>query len=210
VRPTRPETGYGYILAESEGAIRRVERFVEKPDRETALRYVADGRYFWNAGVFLMRADRLLEEMGRFRPDILEAARRAVAEGTESGGAFRLAPDALRACPAESLDYAVMERTDDAVMAPISVGWSDIGGFDALWEAAAQDADANAVSGDALLLETSGTYVNTDGPFVAMIGVSDLVVVVQDGVVLVAPRARSQDIKKLVERLKSEGREELL
>lgn len=210
VKPTRAETGYGYILAGGEGAIRPVVRFVEKPDVPTAQAYLADGRYFWNAGVFLMRADRLLEEMGRFRPDILDGARQAVSAAQDVGGALRLDGHALSACPSESLDYAVMERTADAVVAPINLGWSDIGGFDALWEAAGRDGAGNAVSGDAVLVDTQGSFVSTDGPMVAVLGGLDLVVVVREGVVLVAPRDRAQDVKRVVDELGARGRSDLL
>lgn len=206
VAPTRPETGYGYILARGEGALRPVECFVEKPDASTAARYLADGRYFWNAGIFLMRADRLLEEMERFRPDILEGARRAVQGGAEVEGALRLDPEALTACPAESLDYAVMERTQDAVVMPIEVGWSDVGDFDALWSAAPKDADGNAAAGEVVLLEAVDSFIQTDGPLVAALGVSDLVIVVQNGAVLIAPRARAQDVKLMVDRIRAQGR----
>lgn len=210
VAPTRPETGYGYILAEGEGSVRPVIRFVEKPDAATAAAYLADGRYFWNAGVFLMRADRLLAEMGRFRPDILERAGQALREAVDHDGALRLDRDALAACPSESLDYAVMERTADAVVAPIDLGWSDIGGFDALWEAADRDGDGNAAPPDALLLDTRGAFVSSDGPTVALLGVSDVVVVVRDGVVMVAARERAQDVKRLVDELRARGRDDLL
>jgi mannose-1-phosphate guanylyltransferase/mannose-6-phosphate isomerase len=210
IPPTRPETGFGYILADGDGPLRPVRRFVEKPDAPTAAQYVADGRYFWNAGIFLMRADRLLEEMERFRPDILTAARAALRGATEIDGALRLDADAFAACPSESLDYAVMEQTTDAVVAPIDIGWSDIGGFDALWEAADKDSGGNAAHGDTVLIDVADSFVQTDGPVVAVIGVSDLVVVVQDGAVLIAPRNRAQDVKAVVDRLRAEGRDDRL
>lgn len=210
VAPTRPETGYGYILAEGEGDVRPVTRFVEKPNAASAADYLADGRYFWNAGVFLMRADRLLEEMARFRPDILEAARRALRQGEATSDAVRLDPEALRACPSESLDYAVMERTADAVVAPIDLGWSDIGDFDALWASAGKDAHGNAAFGDVVMLDAANSFVSTDGPVVAALGTSDLVIVAREGVVLVAPRERAQDVKRLVDDLRARGRTDLL
>lgn len=210
VAPTRPETGYGYILAEGGGDVRPVVRFVEKPDRATAESHLADGRYFWNAGVFLMRADRLLAEMERFRPDVLAAARAALSRGVDRGGVLTLDREALTACPTESLDYAVMERTADAAMAPIDLGWSDIGGFDALWGAAEKDADGNAAPDGAVLLDTAGSFVSSDGPAVALLGVTDLVVVVHQGVVLVAARDRAQDVKRIVDELKARGRDDLL
>lgn len=210
VPPTRPETGFGYILAEGDGPLRPVRRFVEKPDAETAARYLADGGYFWNAGIFLMRADRLLEEMARFRPDILASARAALQGATEVDGALRLHAGAFEDCPSESLDYAVMEQTTDAVVAPIDIGWSDIGGFDALWESAPKDADGNAVLGESVLIDVRNSFIDSDGPLVAAIGVSDLIVVVQDGAVLIAPRGRAQDVKAVVERLRAQGRDDRL
>ena len=210
VAPTRPETGYGYILAEGGGDVRAVVRFVEKPDADTAAVYLADGRYFWNAGVFLMRADRLLAEMARFRPDIREAAGLALSRASEADGALRLDAEALAVCPSESLDYAVMERTADAVVAPIDLGWSDIGGFEALWEAADKDADGNAASGETIFVDTAGSFVSTDGPAVAVLGGLDVVVVVRDGVVLVTSRSRSQDVKRVVDALRERGRTDLL
>lgn len=210
VPPTRPETGFGYILAEGEGPLRPVSGFVEKPDPTTAARYLADGRYFWNAGIFLMRADKLLGEMERFRPDILDGARAALRGATEMDGVVRLNAEAFEACPSESLDYAVMERTAEAVVAPVDIGWSDIGGFDALWEAAPKDSDGNAAQGDSVLLDVRNSFIQSDGPLVAALGVSDLIVVVQDGAVLIAPRGRAQDVKAVVDRLRAQGRTDRL
>jgi mannose-1-phosphate guanylyltransferase/mannose-6-phosphate isomerase len=211
VIPTRPETGYGYILAGEERSpgLWTVARFVEKPDSETAAAYVADGRYFWNAGIFLARAEKLLAEMARFRPDILEASRAALARADIADGAVRLDRAAFEACPSESLDYAVMERTADAVVAPIDIGWSDVGGFDTLWETSRRDEHGNSAEG-AILIDVTDTLVRTDGPLVAALGVSDLVIVVQDGAVLVAPRERAQDIKRLIAELRTRGRTDAL
>ena len=215
VPAVRPETGYGYILAEGDGAVRPVRSFVEKPDAVTAAAYVADGRYFWNAGVFLMRADLLLEEMARFEPEILDQAREALGKATQVDGALRLDAAALQACPSESLDRAVMERTTRAAVAPMNVGWSDVGAFDALWEAGEKDPDGNVVagdvkSGDVALVSASGCYVRSDGPVVAVMGVEDLVVVVDRGVVLVVPRHKAQGVKEVVEWLRAQGRDDVL
>jgi mannose-1-phosphate guanylyltransferase/mannose-6-phosphate isomerase len=205
VVPSRPDTGYGYIKVRDDAPIASVERFVEKPDAATAEAYVAEGTYFWNAGIFLMRASKLLEEMARFRPDILHSARSAVAGGRDVDGAFYLEERAFFECPSESLDYAVMEKTNDAVMARIDIGWSDIGGFDALWEASPKDVNGNA--GDpALTLDVRNSYVRSDGPMVAVIGVSELIVVIQNGAVLIAAKSRAQDVKKIVDQLHTEGR----
>jgi mannose-1-phosphate guanylyltransferase/mannose-1-phosphate guanylyltransferase/mannose-6-phosphate isomerase len=210
VRAARPETGYGYIFAEGEGDVLPVQRFIEKPDAATAAAYVADGRFFWNAGIFLMRADILLEEMTRFEPEILEQAREALGRATEVEGGLRLDEAALRACPLESLDRAVMERTARAAVAPIDIGWSDVGSFEALWETAEKDDDGNVSTETAALLGASGCLVRSDGPVVALLGVEDLIVVVDKGVVLVTRRDQSQGVKQVVDRLRADGRDDLL
>jgi mannose-1-phosphate guanylyltransferase/mannose-6-phosphate isomerase len=210
VRPTRPETGYGYILAGRGRGVGPVHRFVEKPDAATAAAYVADGRYLWNAGIFLLRADLLLQEMERFRPDILEAAQGALREAGTGEDAILLHPERFSACPSESLDYAVLERTAAAAVMPLDVGWSDVGDFDALWAASTKDDEGNAVTGPAELLNVVNSLVLSDGPVVAAIGVEDLVIAVHDGVVLILPRNRAQDVKRLIERIQTSDRADCL
>ena len=210
VRPTRPETGYGYIRASGAGGLLDVEAFVEKPDLARAEAYVADGRHLWNAGVFLFRADRLLGEMARHRLDVLAPAVAAVADAEREISLIRLDAAAFESCPAVSLDYAVMEHATGVAVAPLDVGWSDVGSFQALWELAPRDAAGNAVSGDALPVDSRGCYVDSDGPLVALSGVEDLVVVVRDGVVLVTRRDAAQSVKLVVDRLAESGREDLL
>jgi mannose-1-phosphate guanylyltransferase/mannose-6-phosphate isomerase len=209
VRPTSPATGYGYIRAAGEG-LSRVEAFVEKPDLRTAERYLSEGGYFWNAGIFLMRADVLLTEMERHRPDVLEAARSALGNAGEGTGRILLDATAFHACPSDSIDYAVMERTDAAAVMPLDVGWSDIGDFDALWAASDKDDAANAPAGPVRLSGASGNLIVSDGPLVAAVGVKNLAVIVHDGVVLVIDRAHAQEVKTVRDLLARGGPTDLL
>ena len=205
-----PETGYGYIrkgapLAGIAGA-HAVAAFVEKPDRATAQQYVDSGDYFWNSGMFLFRAADFLEELEALRPDIL-AASRAAFDGAKPDLDFvRLDPAAFEACPSESVDYAVMEKTRRAAVVPADIAWNDIGAWSALWEVAEKDAQGNAVRGDVMLEDAADNFVRAESRMVALLGVSDLVVVETADVVLVASRDRVQDVKKLVDRMKAEKR----
>ncbi|MEW5966983.1 MAG: mannose-1-phosphate guanylyltransferase/mannose-6-phosphate isomerase [Pseudomonadota bacterium] len=205
-----PETGYGYIrqgapLAGVPGA-RAVAAFVEKPDRATAQQYVDSGDYFWNSGMFLFRASDFLKELGALRPDILAASRAALDGAKPDLDFVRLDPLAFEACPPESVDYAVMEKTRRAVVVPADIAWNDIGAWSALWEVAEKDGQGNAVRGDVMLEGACNNYVRAETRMVALLGVSDLVVVETADVVLVADRNRVQDVKKLVDRMKAEKR----
>jgi len=210
IRPDAPETGYGYIRrGERSGAVYTVDRFVEKPDRKTAERYLEEGLYSWNAGIFLFRADRLAEEMDRHCPDILASAARAVERAQRSDAVVALDADAFESCRSDSIDYAVMERTDRAAVLPVDFGWSDIGSWSALWALSDKDADGVAAAGEAISVGSRDCYLRSDGPLVAALGVEDLVVVASGDAVLVARRDRVQDVKKIVEALKARGREDL-
>jgi mannose-1-phosphate guanylyltransferase/mannose-1-phosphate guanylyltransferase/mannose-6-phosphate isomerase len=205
-----PETGYGYIrkgaaLGEVDGAF-QVAAFVEKPDLATAQQYVDSGEYFWNSGMFLLRAQDFLDELQALRPDILAASRAALDAAKPDLDFVRLDPAAFAACPSESVDYAVMEHTRRAVVVPADIAWNDIGAWSALWEVAEKDADGNAVRGDVLLENAAGNFVRAESRMVALLGVSDLVVVETADVVLVAKKDQVQDVKKLVDRLKAEKR----
>ncbi len=214
--PTAPETGFGYIQAEAErpeagqagaGApgVRKVLRFVEKPDAATAQRYLDAGGYYWNSGMFLFRASRYLAELGRFRPDILEGARAAFAAARRDGDFIRLDRDAFAATPAESIDYAVMERTDAAMVLPVDIGWSDVGSWSALWDVAERDAEGNARHGDVIAVDSRNSYAYARR-LVALVGVDDIVVVETDDAVLVARKDKVQQVKDVVARLKAEQR----
>jgi mannose-1-phosphate guanylyltransferase/mannose-1-phosphate guanylyltransferase/mannose-6-phosphate isomerase len=205
-----PETGYGYIrkgspLPDAAGAF-QVAAFVEKPGLATAQQYVASGDYFWNSGMFLFRAADFLDELQALRPDILDASRAALDGATPDLDFVRLDPVAFEACPSESVDYAVMEHTRRAAVVPADMAWNDIGAWSALWDVAAKDDQGNAIRGDVMLENARNNFVRAETRMVAMLGVSDLVVVETADVVLVAQKDQVQDVKKLVDRLKAEKR----
>ncbi|MGE4367440.1 mannose-1-phosphate guanylyltransferase/mannose-6-phosphate isomerase [Thermomonas sp.] len=203
--PAAPETGFGYIQAGPGEGVRPVLRFVEKPDAATAQAYLAAGGYYWNSGMFLLRASRYLEELQRFRPDILASVRAAFAAAARDGDFIRLDKTAFAACPADSIDYAVMEKTDAAAVLPVDIGWNDVGSWSALWEVSAQDADGNAHHGDVIAIDSRNSYAYARR-LVALVGVDDLVVVETDDAVLVARKDRVQQVKDVVARLKAESR----
>ncbi len=209
--PTAPEAGYGYIkraAVDGGDELFRIERFVEKPDAETARGYLASGDYLWNSGMFLMRADIWLEQLERFAPAILAASRRALAEAHNDLDFTRLDATAFATCPSDSIDYAVMEHTDRGVVVPLACGWSDVGSWSSLWEVADKDDDDNAVSGDVLLHDVGHSYIRADSRLVAAVGVDNLVVVETSDAVLVASRDRVQEVKEIVGALKKLKREE--
>jgi mannose-1-phosphate guanylyltransferase/mannose-6-phosphate isomerase len=212
IAPGSPHTGYGYIergapLAGFDGAF-AVAAFTEKPDRETAQDYLASGGYDWNSGIFVFGAGAFLAELERFEPAVLAAARMALAGAHDDLGFLRLDAQAFAAAPGISIDYAVMERTGLAAVVPIDVGWSDVGSWSSLWELSARDEDGNAVRGQALLEATRNCYVFSDKSLVATMGVSDLVIVDTPDALLVADRARAQDVGRVVARLEETGRKE--
>ena len=213
VVPARPETGYGYIRrgeAIGNGDAWQVARFVEKPDQSTAEQYLASGDYFWNSGIFAMRADRWLEELERFRPDIVAACRQAWAGGSRDLDFTRIDGNAFRACPGDSIDYAVMEKTDRAAVVPLDTPWSDVGAWPALWELGERDEAGNVVQGDVLMHDTRNSMVLAQNRCVATVGIDNLVVVETTDAVLVAHRDRAQDVKAIVTQLRDNGREEHL
>lgn len=208
--PDAPETGFGYIRAgeaAGEGGF-SVDAFVEKPDADTARGYLDAGGYFWNAGIFLFRADRMIRELEALAPDIWRHAARAVTTGRLDLDFLRLSAEAFELCPSDSIDYAVMEHTKDAVVVPADIGWSDVGSWTALWDIGDKDAHGNVVSGDAVMQETQNTFIRAESRLVATIGVDDLIVVETSDAVLVARRDKVQDVKAVVARLKAEGRAE--
>ncbi|MBA3810889.1 MAG: mannose-1-phosphate guanylyltransferase/mannose-6-phosphate isomerase [Caulobacteraceae bacterium] len=212
VRPTHPETGYGYIrLGEPRGEVFEAARFVEKPDRETAERYLAHGGYLWNGGYFLFRADRMILEMERLAPEIFARAREAVDRGRPiDGGGLALDPAAFAAAPSDSIDYAVMEKAGRIAVAPLDAGWSDVGSWSSVWENARRDEGGNAVVGDVLTIDAHGCFIRSEGPMVAVAGARDLIVVATPDAVLVAPRQEAQKVKDIVARLLAMKRVELL
>jgi len=212
ITPDGAHTGYGYIsrgkpLAGFEGAY-AVDAFTEKPDKAKAETYVAAGTYAWNSGIFVLGAQAFLDEIGRLQPAILEAAKAALDGAKEDLGFLRLETQAFAQAPDISIDYAVMERTAAAAVLPVDIGWSDVGSWSSLWEISAHDAAGNAVRGEAILEATSNCYVHAEAGVVATIGVKDLVIVDTPDALLVADRARAQDVSTIVARLKLANRKE--
>ncbi len=210
--PDRPETGYGYIkqgAATASGAF-AVERFVEKPDAASAQTFLNSGGYLWNSGMFLAKASTLIQEFETHAPDILQACRAALATRRIDLDFIRLGEEAFTACRAESLDYAVMERTERAVVVPLPALWSDLGSWDSLYETEAKDAAGNALVGDVTAEDCSGTLIMAHSRLVAALGLADMVIVETPDAVLAAPRERCQEIKKLVSTMLAADRRELL
>ncbi|KPW01794.1 mannose-1-phosphate guanylyltransferase/mannose-6-phosphate isomerase [Pseudoalteromonas sp. P1-11] len=205
----KPETGYGYIKRGEQyqtGFV--VERFVEKPNEATAQDYIKSGDYYWNSGMFLFKASRYLDELKAFRPDIYAACKKAMQVQNDDMDFVRVDKAAFEACPDESIDYAVMEHTKDAVVVPMDAGWSDVGGFAALWEVSAQDEKGNAFKGDVKAVDTKNTLVFGEDKLVATVGVDNLVIVNTKDAVLVAHKDKSQHVKAIVQQLKDEQRSE--
>ncbi|HKY19300.1 MAG TPA: mannose-1-phosphate guanylyltransferase/mannose-6-phosphate isomerase [Rhizomicrobium sp.] len=209
ITPDSPETGYGYICrgAALAGNGFQVTRFVEKPDAATAARYVASGAYDWNSGMFLFKAAALLRELERLEPELLAHCRNALENGKKDLDFFRLEQTAFSQAKAISIDYAVMERTDKAAVVPVDMGWSDVGSWEALWAAASRDDAGNATKGDVLHHGARNSYLRSEGPLVAAVGVEDIVVVATQDAVLVSHKSASQDVKRIVEQLERSGRE---
>ena len=213
IRPDYAETGYGYILrGEALGPDGyRIERFVEKPDQATAERYLAEGTYAWNSGMFLFRARSYLDELARLAPAIHAAAQAAFASAGADLDFLRLGKAAFAPPPRDSIDYAVMEKTDRAAVVPVSCGWSDIGSWSSLWSVAERDADGNRHEGDVISVDTRDSLVRaSDRRMIATLGVEDLVIVDTADATLVARKDRVQDVKIIVDRLKAAGRQEHL
>ncbi len=217
VVPDHPETGYGYIQrgeALGEGGY-RLAAFKEKPDRATAEAYLAAGSYYWNSGMFMMRASVWLEQVGRWRPEILQACRRAWSAGRSDGDFYRVDAEAFAACPEDSIDYAVMEplaasEEGGAVVVPLEAGWSDVGSWDALWAVGQRDEDDNLTRGDVLSHASRGNLVFAGHRLVGTVGVEDLIIVETADAVLVAHKDKVQEVKALVDRLKARQRPEVL
>jgi mannose-1-phosphate guanylyltransferase/mannose-1-phosphate guanylyltransferase/mannose-6-phosphate isomerase len=212
IHPEGAETGYGYIergtaLAGADGAY-TVARFVEKPDAATAERYVESGDFFWNSGIFLLPAALFLSEVERLRPEMLASCRAALDAARRDDDFVRLDKAAFADCPSDSIDYAVMEHTDRAAVVPVSMGWSDLGSWDALWTMADKDDAGNALIGNVIAEDARNSYVRSEAGLVAALGIEDLVVVATDDAVMLAPRSRSQDVRRLVARLVKEKRSE--
>ena len=207
--PSHPQTGYGYIKRGNDlGEGFKVDEFVEKPSLEVAKGYISSGEYYWNSGMFLFRASRYLEELEKFRPDILEKCKLSMNKTKADLDFLRVHKETFESCPAESVDYAVMEKTSDAVVVPMDAGWSDIGSWSSLWDISQKDEDGNSAHGDVILHNTYNSYVKTDRKLVAVIGVNDLVIVSTKDALMVAHKDSVQDVKIITELLKTRMRSE--
>lgn len=209
--PDSAETGYGYIKRAAglaDGAAYPVERFVEKPDRETAEAYVASQEYFWNSGIFIMTATGWLEEIERYRKDISVACNKAFSGKRTDTDFLRVDKAAFLSCPADSIDYAVMEKTENAVVIPFDGGWSDIGAWSSLWDVSPHDEAGNVLHGDVICEDTSDSFLSADYRCLAVVGMKDVVVVETADAVLVVDMNKTQDVKRIVARLKEEHRQE--
>lgn len=207
---TAPETGYGYIKASDTpvGDGFKVAAFVEKPDAETAQRYIDSGDYFWNSGMFAFKAGCFLRELQKFNPQMLEICRGALAAAKNDLDFTRLDKAVFSACPSDSIDYAVMEKTDKAAVIPLDAGWNDVGSWSALWDVMAKDEAGNAIKGDVLVVDSRNSYIHSSSKLVAVVGVQNLVIVETEDAVMVASKERVQDVKLVVDQLKALQRDE--
>ncbi|MDH5749141.1 MAG: mannose-1-phosphate guanylyltransferase/mannose-6-phosphate isomerase [Rhodospirillales bacterium] len=212
IKPATPETGYGYIRTGEPfphgDDCYHVEKFVEKPDLKTAQGYIENGGYLWNSGMFLFRADSFLEDLGAFKPEILESCHAAITAMREDLDFLRLDRAAFEKVESISIDHAVMEKTSKAACVPLDVGWNDVGSWSALWDLGNRDEDGNVIKGEAVLWDTRNSYIRSEGPLVATVGVENMVVVATDDAVLVVPKDKSQDTRAIVDELKARGRTE--
>jgi len=207
--PDSPETGYGYIKrGDRFSDFYKVEAFVEKPNIENAKIYIESGNYYWNSGMFLFKAKKYLEELEEFRPDIFELCSEAMQSIQLDMDFLRVDETAFKKCPDDSIDYAVMEKTSEAVVVPLDAGWSDVGGFAALWDVSEKDELGNLLSGDIKIIDTKNSMIVSEDKLVASVGVDDLVIINTKDSVLVAHKEKAQDIKEIVNQLKREGRNE--
>lgn len=207
--PTNAETGYGYIQAELNGGVSGpVTRFVEKPDLATAEGYISSGDYLWNSGIYMFRADAYLRALGDFQPDVLTACKAAMASPSSDGDFIRFNAERFAESPDISIDYAVMEKTEHAVVVPLDAGWNDVGAWSAVWDVGAKDESGNVIRGDAMLDASHNNLVYSEKRLVSLVGVDDLIVVDTKDATLVAHKSQVQNVKSIVNRLKAEGRTE--
>lgn len=207
---THPETGYGYIKAGEQrfGEAYNVEAFVEKPNLETAQRYIESGDYYWNSGMFAFKAGVFLRELEKFNPKMLEVCRAALQAAQKDLDFVRLDKEIFSTCPADSIDYAVMEKTTDATVIPLNAGWNDVGSWSALWDVTQKDDAGNAIKGDVLTYDTHNAFIHSSNRLVTVVGLENLVVVETDDAVMVAAKDRVQDVKAIVDQLKAQKRSE--
>ena len=207
--PTSPKTGYGYIQAEEKNTASKVRAFIEKPDLNTAEQYVASGDYYWNSGMFMFKASTLISELEEHAPGILKNCRQALLASKKDLDFIRLDREIFESCSSDSIDYAVMEKTDKAVVVPLDAGWSDVGSWSSLWECTEQDSAKNVLQGDVLVEDVQNSYVRSEHRLVSVLGLNDVVVVETADAVMVASKHNTQNVKTIVDRLKQGGRSEV-
>ncbi|NTU96628.1 MAG: mannose-1-phosphate guanylyltransferase/mannose-6-phosphate isomerase [Chlorobiaceae bacterium] len=214
VLPVSPETGYGYVRVTAEGrdanGVFPVREFVEKPDTQTAAGYLASGEYYWNSGIFLFSPETYLGELGRMNPEMIIASRQALSKAKEDLDFLRLDAGAFESCPSDSIDYAVMEKTSKAALVPLDAGWNDVGAWSALWDVQERDEDGNVRKGDVLVHDVQNSYIQSTHRLVAAVGLEGHIVVETADAVLVASKDRVQHVRKLVEELQKNKREEVV
>ena len=206
--PTSAHTGFGYIEAQEKDKTSNVTAFVEKPDAETAQGYLDSGNYYWNSGMFMFKASTIITELERFAPDMLSSCQQALAESKTDLDFVRLDKQQFEKCPSDSLDYAVMEKTDKAVVIPLDAGWSDVGSWPSLWENHDKDQDNNVSMGDVTLDNVTNSYIHSEHRLVSVLGVDNLIVVETPDVVMVASKEQAENIKLVVEKLNKANRDE--
>jgi len=214
VIPDSPETGYGYIkkgdLLESGTGVSKIERFVEKPDLETAQKLVDSGSYCWNSGMFMFKASVIIKELETHAPDIMMPCKGLIEAGIQDLDFFRLSLEGFKDIPSDSIDYAVMEKTSKGIVVPFKAGWNDLGSFDALWQAGKKDENLNVIKGDALTHDVKESYISSESSLIAAVGIEKFVIVETKDAILVSPRDRVQDVKKIVKQLKDHNRNEIV
>lgn len=206
--PSSAHTGYGYIQADKKNCIASVKQFVEKPDIATAEQYLAAGNYYWNSGMFMFKASVFIDELTKYAPEIVKQCQAAVNDSQRDLDFVRLEKKAFEACPSDSIDYALMEKTDKAVVVPLDAGWNDVGSWSSLWECSEQDENNNVIKGDVELLNVENSYVHSETRLISALGVKDLVIVETADAVMVASKEQAQNIKDIVAVLKAKSRPE--
>ena len=209
--PTHPETGYGYIMRDSVkiGAAYKVAAFVEKPDASTAKNYLKSGDYLWNSGMFAFTAGSFLKELEKFNPAMLKACSQALASAQTDLDFTRINKEVFAACPADSIDYTIMEKTDKAVVVPLDAGWNDVGSWSSLWDVTNKDEFGNAINGDVITVDSKNSYFHSEDKLIAAIGIENLVVIDTKDALMIAPKDRVQDVKLVVDQLKKQERKEV-
>ena len=212
--PDSPETGYGYIkkgdLLESGTGASKIEKFVEKPDLATAKKLFDSGSYCWNSGMFMFKASEIIKELETHAPDIMMPCNGLIEAGVQDLDFLRLSREGFQDIPSDSIDYAVMEKTSKGIVIPFKAGWNDLGSFDALWQAGKKDESMNVIKGDVLTHDVKGSYINSESSLIAAVGIEKFVIVETKDAILVSPRDRVQDVKKIVKQLKDHNRNEIV